>query len=142
MEIRQLAINDYDKMTQLWARANLEFKPKARDSREAIATQMAVHPDFFLGAFGNNHLIGIVILSSDMRKGWINRLAVDPANKRSGVAKALIAESEKILRASNVRIFCALIERDNKPSQNLFEDCGYARHDDILYFAKRDSDDV
>jgi len=142
MEIRKLAINDYEEIIKLWSRARLPYKPKGRDSKEAIAGQMKANPEFFLGAFEDNRLVGMVIISCDMRKGWINRLAVDPDYRNRGIAAALIAESEKILRKHGVRIFCALIEDYNAASRELFKECGYVEHRDIIYFSKRDSNEV
>jgi len=142
MEIRKITINDYEEIVRLWSKAELPFKPKGRDSKEAITAQMKANPEFFLGAFENNRLVGTIIISCDMRKGWINRLAVDPAYKRRGIAKALIAESEKILRKQGVKIICALIEDYNVISKKLFKKCGYAEHRDIVYFSKRDSKEV
>jgi ribosomal protein S18 acetylase RimI-like enzyme len=142
MEIRKLIMNDYEDITKLWSRAGLPFKTKGRDGEEAIAAQMGANPDFFLGAFEDNRLVGTVIITCDTRKGWINRLAVDPDCRWHGIAKSLIAESEKILRKQGVRIFCALIEDYNVASRKLFEKCGYVEHRDIVYFSKRDSDEV
>jgi len=142
MEIRRLGINDYEEMIRLWSRAKLPFKPKGRDSREAIEKHMSANPNFFLGAFEDNHLVGSVIISCDMRKGWINRLAVDPDYRNRGIAKALISESERVLRKHGIRIFCALIEDYNTASKELFKKCGYVEHRDIVYFRKRDSDEV
>jgi ribosomal protein S18 acetylase RimI-like enzyme len=142
MKIRVLTIKDYDEIIDLWKVAGLPFKPHGRDSREAIAWQMHENPDFFLGAFENGRLIGIVILSCDGRKGWINRLAVHPQHQRQGIAKALIVEGERILRKHGIRIFCALIEDYNEVSKNLFRKCGYVEHRDIIYFSKRDSEEI
>jgi ribosomal protein S18 acetylase RimI-like enzyme len=142
MEIRRLTINDYKEMIKLWLTAKLRFKPKGRDSREAIAVQMKANPDFFLGAFEDNHLVGTVIISCDTRKGWINRLAVHPDHRHRGIAKALIAKSERTLRKHGIRIFCVLIEDYNAISKKLFKECGYVEHRDITYFSKRDSDEI
>jgi len=142
MEIRKLAIEDYEKIIALWERARLPYKPRGRDSKEEIAKQMEASPDFFIGSFEDNRLIGVAILSSDMRKGWINHLAVDPDYRREGVAKTLIAESEKVLRKHGIKIFCVLIEDYNDVSKKLFKKRGYVEHHDIAYFSKRDSDDV
>jgi ribosomal protein S18 acetylase RimI-like enzyme len=142
MEIRKLTISDYEEITKLWSRAKLPFKPKGRDSKEAIAIEMKANPEFFMGAFEANQLIGTVIITCDMRRGWINRLAVDPGYRKRGVAKILVGESEKILRKHGVRIFCALVDDDNAASQTLFKECGYVGHWDITYFSKRDGDEV
>ena len=142
MEIRNLRINNYEDMVKLWSRAKLPFKPNGRDSKEAIEAQMKENPEFFLGAFEGSRLIGVVIISCDMRKGWINRLAVDPEYRLRGVAQALIAESEKILRKHGIKIFCALIEDYNVASKKLFKKLGYVEHRDIIYFSKRENEEV
>lgn len=142
MKIHSLKIDDYEEMVKLWSNAGLPFRPGVRDSREAIAAEMNANPEFFLGAFENTSLVGTVIISCDGRKGWINRLAVHPDYRRLSIAKALIAESERILKKRGIRIFCALIENDNVVSKNLIKKCGYAEHHDIVYFSKRESDDV
>lgn len=129
-------------MIKLWLTAKLAFKPKGRDSREAIAVQMKANPDFFLGAFEDTSLVGTVIISCDVRKGWINRLAVHPDHRHRGIAKALIAESERTLRKQGIRIFCALIEDHSAISKKLFKECGYVEHHDTTYFSKRDNDEV
>jgi ribosomal protein S18 acetylase RimI-like enzyme len=142
MEIRQIKIDDYEQLLALWSKAGLPFKPKGRDNRKAMAKEMAANPGFFLGAVLDNQLVGAVVISCDLRKGWINRLAVNPAYRGRGVAKKLIDESEKTLRKRGVRIFCALIENDNIVSKNLFKKYGYVEHHDITYFSKRDSEEV
>lgn len=139
MKIRRLTIADYGKMVNLWSEANLPFRPKGRDSKRAIAAEIEANPDFFLGAFAAGRFIGTAILSCDLRKGWINRVAVHPSYRNRGVAKILIAECEKTLRKRGIRLFCALIEDSNIESRNLFRECGYIEHKDILYFSKRDS---
>jgi ribosomal protein S18 acetylase RimI-like enzyme len=142
MEIRSLTISDYDQIVALWQKAGLSYKPEGRDRKDTIRSQMAVNPDFFLGAFEGVRLLGVLVVSTDGRRGWINRLAVDPNCRRKGVAKALISEAERILREHGMRIFCALIEDTNSGSMQLFKDCGYRAHRDIVYFSKRDSDRV
>jgi ribosomal protein S18 acetylase RimI-like enzyme len=142
MELRKLTINDYEDLISLWIASKLPFKPRGRDNKGAIAAQIKANPDFFLGAFEGNRLVGVAVLSSDIRKGWINRLAIDPACRRRGIAKALIAESERVLRKHGVKIFCALIEEYNVTSKKLFKKCGYVEHNDITYFSKRDTEEV
>jgi len=142
MEIRRLTAVDYYEIVKFWSIAQLPYKPRGRDSEQAMALEMKANPDFFLGAFEQGRLVGTVVISCDLRKGWINRLAVHPAFRTRGIARALIDESERILRKRDVRLFCVLIEGSNVASKNLFRKCGYEEHHDILYSSKRDSGDV
>ncbi len=140
MKTRTLKVSDYDRIVALWQKSGLPFKPKGRDGKEAVQAQMETNPDFFIGAFEDSRLVGVVVASTDGRRGWINRLAVDSNCRRRGVAKTLIGEAEKTLRKRGVRIFCALIEVTNAGSMRLFRNCGYTVHGNIVYFSKRDSD--
>jgi len=140
MKIRSLTIADYDRILVLWKCARLPFKPLGRDRKGAVQAQMAEDPDFFLGAFEDNRLVGVVVATSDGRKGWINRLAVDPDFRRRGLAEKLISEAENVLQKHGVRMFCALIDADNKVSKQLFRKCGYKEHRDIVYFRKKPND--
>jgi ribosomal protein S18 acetylase RimI-like enzyme len=142
MRIRALAIDDYDQMIQLWRRAGLPFRCCGRDSRRSIETQMQANPSFFLGAFEGSHLIGTVIASCDGRKGWINRLAVDPDYQRQGIAKDLVAEAEKVLQKEGIQVFSTLVFDSNEASKNLFKKCGYRELKEIKYFSKRESQEV
>jgi len=140
--IRRLTIGDCDEMIKLWERSSLPFKPKGRDSRQEIGRQMTVSPELFLGAFEGRTLVGTVVGSYDGRKGWINRLAVDPDHRRQGVARILIARIENSLREKGARIIAALVEESNLKSISLFEKLGYVTDKGILYLSKRESEDV
>jgi ribosomal protein S18 acetylase RimI-like enzyme len=142
MEIRRPTAVDYIEIGKFWSIAQLPHNPRGRDSEQAIALKLKANPDFFLGAFEQRYLVGTVVMSCDLRKGWINRLAVHPTFRTRGIARALIDESERILRKRGVRLFCVLIEGSNLASKNLFRKCGYEEHHAILYFSKRDSSDV
>lgn len=143
MEIRYLTIEDYDEMVKLWLDSGLNtVRLKGRDSRESIERQMKMFPKGFIGAFEDDKLVGVVVVTHDGRKGWINRLAVHPSYRRRGVATKLIEEAEKVLREIGINIFCALIEDWNEASMRLFEKCGYKKHSDIIYFSKRDSEEI
>ncbi len=142
MWVRRLTIHDYDDIVELWNRASLPYKPEGRDSRTSIAFEMEVNPDFFIGAYEGNRLVGTVIASWDLRKGWVNRLAVDPTYQRRGVAKTLILEAEKVLKKKGAKIICALIEDYNSGSMELFKKCGYVEDRNVIYFSKRENNKI
>jgi len=133
---------DYDLIVKLWEDSGLESRPRGRDSKKAIEAQMKANPEYFIGAFEGTKLIGAVIASDDGRKGWINRLAVDPEHRRQGVAQALVAEAEKVLRKNGIRIFTALTMDHNSASKSLFRKLGYRELDEVKYFSKKENEDT
>lgn len=94
LKIRKLTMQDYDNMLRVWNLAGLPYKPKGRDSPENTRRQMALFPEFYLGAFYEDKLVGVVIASYESRmKGWINRLAIDPEYQRQGIAEQLVKKN-------------------------------------------------
>ncbi len=136
-----LTVDDYGAILALWQRAGLDtIRPQGRDSREAFADQLA-RGQVVLGLEDAGRLVACVVLTDDTRKGWINRLAVEPDYRRQGLAARLVAEAEKELRARGIQVFAALIENENVASLSLFQREGYKTHD-VAYVSKRDGEKV
>ncbi|MCK4456369.1 MAG: GNAT family N-acetyltransferase, partial [Thermoplasmata archaeon] len=85
MEMRELTIEDYDAVIELWRESGLSHRPEGRDSRGEMERQMGLIPELFLGAFEGPVLVGVVIGTDDTRKGWVNRLTVHPDHGRKGI---------------------------------------------------------
>ncbi|OQX54528.1 MAG: hypothetical protein B5M53_05785 [Candidatus Cloacimonas sp. 4484_209] len=107
-----------------------------------LAILQKATPDLFLGAEENGRLVGVIIASTEVRKGWLNRIAVIPEERGKDIAKILTVSAEKALRKRGIKIIGLLIQKDNVVSIKLAKRMGYKEHPDILYLAKRDSDDV
>jgi ribosomal protein S18 acetylase RimI-like enzyme len=142
IKYRDLNIKDYDRMIEVWTESGLPIRPTGRDSREKVAIEMQRNPDFFIGTFDDDQLVGLVVASSDGRKGWINRLAVIPGYRGKGLGRELIRRSEQALYKSGVEILACLIMDDNTPSIRLFESEGYSHWPNVCYLRKVLREDI
>ena len=142
VRIRRLGMDDYDALLALWQRSGLHsLRPQGRDSRAAVARQLATGVQTILGLEVDGQLVGAVVATHDSRKGWINRLVVDPDHRQRGYGARLIAAAEEALREQGMRVIAALVESDNAASLALFQKVGYVEIDSgIHYLTKRDSD--
>lgn len=140
--MRRLTLADYPELIKLWKRAGLPYKPRGRDSRGHIAREISANPDFFIGIFDRDLLVGAIVATHDGRKGWLNRVAVDPDYRRQGLARRLTLAGERALRRHGIRIFGLLIHSYNKASLALAQSLGYRLHRDIFYLSKRDSESI
>jgi len=140
--IRRFKPADYSRIMNLWQEAGLPAKPSGRDSREEIERQTGLDNVAFLVADSGKNIVGTVVASHDGRKGWINRLAVDPAFRNRGVARQLVEASEAWFETCGLGIFACLIEAWNEDSMRFFEKAGYEKHAEIIYFTKRKHPDV
>jgi len=142
LTVVHLTADDYEAVRAIWEAAGLPVKPGGRDSREQFVRQMAGDLQAVIGVKQGGELVGVVLTTHDGRKGWINRLAVRPEHRRKGIARQLIDEAERTLRAQGMQIIAALIEDGNAASLELFEQAGYSDFRGIHYLTKRDSDAV
>jgi GNAT superfamily N-acetyltransferase len=140
--IRRLSIDDYDEMVRVWGVAGLPTKLNGRDSRAMITVELSRECCASYGAFEAERLVGLVITNYDGRRGWVNRLAVDPDYRGHGLASALIRECESFLSKYGEVVICGLIEELNSPSMELFEKNGYRCEPSITYWTKRPRPDL
>ena len=137
LTLHELGTGDYGEILALWGGAGLSVRPEGRDAPAAFARQMAGGRQCVLGLRDGGRLVAVAVLTHDGRKGWINRLAVDPAYRRHGLAARLIGEAERWFTEDvGLDIWAALIEGENAGSQALFDALGYRRHD-VVYVSKR-----
>jgi len=140
--IRELTIDDYDELIRVWGDTGLPFRPLGRDTHQRIEAEMQRKDTAFIGLFDGDQLIGLGLATYDGRKGWINRVAVDPDFRHRGLASRIIKECEGFLEGVGAEIIACLIEEYNTPSMALFQKHGYLYGEDIHYFSKRKSEDT
>ncbi len=142
IEYRGLRSDDWERMIHIWSVSGLRVKPQGRDSREHIAGEIARNPDWLIGAYDGDTLIGLIIGTYDGRRGCLNRLAVLPEYRHRGIARRLVELCDQRLRQAGALIVYGLIDRENDASRSLFSGLGYHLHEDILYYSKRDNPEV
>ena len=125
VQIRPLLRSDYQAMIALFQVSGLNPKTKGRDSPRSFSEQLRRNRSSYLGAFDGDRLAGVVLGTSDTRKGWINRLAVHPDYRRRSIARRLVRACERVLRQQGLKMFAALIEPENRASEAFFRSLGY-----------------
>ena len=137
IEIRTLGIADYEAVCQVWAASGIHFQTTGRESYESFSRQMASGLQAVFGAMHDDRLVGVVVVTHDGRKGWVNRLGVVPEYQRRGIGTRLVKVAEDHIHAQGLEIVAALIEHGNDASLSMFERAGYLVHN-VYYVSKRD----
>lgn len=135
--LRILGADAYAAVMGLWTAADLPVRPAGRDSPAALTRQLASGQVRLFGLFDGEQLIGAVLATHDTRRGTVNRLAIDPAYRRQGLAQRLIAACEAWFDSLGIEVWMAFIEAENAASLALFEREGYRLHENIVYASKR-----
>jgi ribosomal protein S18 acetylase RimI-like enzyme len=141
IELVSLSIADYDEIISLWERAQLKIRPLGRDSREQLARQLESQAVWLIGARSGDTLVGVVMPSHEARRGWINRLAVDPDYRQQGIGEALMGEAQSQLRVRGLDVIATTIERWNASSLALARKCGFVVDENVIYASSRTNPD-
>lgn len=128
---------DYDTIISIWEKAGLPYKIHGRDRKDRLEQEMTKgHGTFFFALEGQRE-VGVVLVTHDGRKGWINRLAVLPEYRQKGIGKYLVSQAEHWLDQQGIEIYACLVESYNDSSYRAFQKMGYVPFEGIHYLTKR-----
>jgi ribosomal protein S18 acetylase RimI-like enzyme len=134
MEIRTFTATDVEAVTALWERAGIT-RPW-NDARKDIARKQRMQPELFLVAIADARVVGTVMAGYDGHRGWVNYLAVDPASRRAGIGRALMAAAEAGLAALGCPKVNLQIRAGNDDALAFYARLGFVR-DDVVSMGKR-----
>lgn len=137
VEIVPYKTGDYPKLIDIWETAGLPYKPHGRDSEKSIEKELKRGVGKFLFALIEEVYAGVVLVTHDGRKGWINRVAVLPEYQNKGIAKQLVDAAEKWLDNQGIGIYACQIEDYNEDSLEVFKKLGYIPFEGMHYLTKR-----
>ena len=140
--IRNFQLNDYNAIVQLWKKSGLPFRAKGRDHLRKIENEIKKENAIFLVSVSKGKIIGTIFGTHDGRKGWINRLVVDPQYQKQNIGRKLVTAVEKCMSEIGIDIIACLIENNNAVSRKVFKQLGYIEHNDITYHSKRKDNDT
>ena len=139
LEICGFSKTDYTQIINLWKSTDLPAKFLGRDSEKNLSESSQKENCQIYVAKIDGKVVGTIIATDDSRKGWINRLAVDPYYRNFGIASKLIAIAESYLKKKGIKVIAVLIDGNNRKSLNLFGKSGYSEYKNIKYYTKRES---
>ena len=129
--LRPAIAADLPALRALWGRCGLH--PSRSDTDARLSSLIAFAGGLFLVAEdGNGAVVGSVMASWDGRRGWINRLAVDPSARGGGLGERPMIEAESRLAAIGCHKVNLLIDPDNAAVEGFYRRLGYGRVDLIF----------
>jgi ribosomal protein S18 acetylase RimI-like enzyme len=116
----------------------LHVEIRVRESRPAVRRQLEFNRGLSFAAFHDGRMVAVARGSLDMRRGYIDRVAVHPDFRRRGLGSLLVSRVESALWAKGGRriVVTALVEPDNPASEEMFLRLGYEKIP-VYYMRKR-----
>jgi ribosomal protein S18 acetylase RimI-like enzyme len=134
MHIRPFEPKDEEAVVSLWRRCDLVRS--WNDPRKDIRRKLGVRPDMFLVGEVDGRVVATVMAGFEGHRGWLNYLAVDPPNRRTGLAREIVAAAETLLRESGCPKINLQIRTSNPDVIAFYRRIGYTT-DDVVSMGKR-----
>ncbi len=133
MEIREMRIDDYDGVWDLWMSCkNMGFND-LDDSREGIARYLRRNPGTSFLAEEDGRTVGVILAGHDGRRGFIHHMAVAEDCRRRGIASALLDRALAALEAEGIHKAALLVFNRNGDGNAFWERQGFTAREDVTY---------
>jgi ribosomal protein S18 acetylase RimI-like enzyme len=132
--IREAREADLERVLELWSLS--ATAPSPTDEIESLHALLAVDPAALLVVEVAGELVGAVIAAWNGWRGSFFRLAVRPEHRRRGVARALVREGERRLRARGARRIDAIVSAADPTARATWRALGYECQEDRARFVR------
>lgn len=131
--LRTFTLDDYEQIVELWQKTNLHVGPS--ETREGLLHKLEHYPELFIVAVEDDRIVGSVVGGYDGRRGWANKVAVDPVMQGSGLGRQLMNELEDRLRAIGCQKLNLMVARSNAHVQHFYERLGF-EESNVIFMEK------
>src|SRR5881628_1215437 len=135
--IRPCRFEECPAVLALWERAGAI--PSPTDTLEELTRLVRAHGYGLLVAVQQGAIVGSVIGGWDGWRGNIYRLAVAPEARRHGLARRLVDDAVRVLRARGARRISALVERHEAHAVGFWDsltDVGWHRDERMMRYVR------
>lgn len=129
--IRPFRDSDEDAVVALWHACGLT-RPW-NDPHRDIARKRTVQPELFLVDEVDGVVVASAMFGYDGHRGWVNYLGVDPAFRGRGIARALMAAGEDLLRERGCPKLSLQVRSDNAGAMAFYAALGYTADRTVSY---------
>ncbi len=132
--IRECRHEDCPPVLDLWRQA--EAIPSRTDTLDDLHRLVDERSGLFLVAEQGERLVGTIIAGWDGWRGNMYRLAVLPNFRRRGIARSLVAEAERRLRAKGACRITALVVKSEEEALAFWQAIGYDHDQRMVRYVK------
>ena len=124
MIIREMTIDDYDEVYEMWQITTKRALSKA-DEKDQMERYLK----------HNGKIVGTVLAGHDGRRGFIHHMAVLPEFRRKKIGHALAQTAIQKIREQGIdktHIFCY---QNNETGQSFWRDFGFEKREDVFVYS-------
>jgi ribosomal protein S18 acetylase RimI-like enzyme len=134
VHIRPGEVSDVAAILSLWREAGVE--PSHTDDVAGLEQLIRHDPGAAIVAESGGRVVGSVVAGWDGWRGSVYRLAVAPAQRRTGLGRRLVAEAERRLTAVGARRLQAIVVESDAGATGFWRSSGWEEQVERLRFVK------
>ena len=134
MIIREMTIDDYDEVYEMWQITTKRALSKA-DEKDQMERYLKHNAGMSQVAVVDGKIVGTVLAGHDGRRGFIHHMAVLPEFRRKKIGHALAQTAIQKIREQGIdktHIFCY---KNNETGQSFWRDFGFEKREDVFVYS-------
>ena len=133
MIIRQMVIEDYKQVYDLWIHTTGMGLNNLDDSEEGIAKFLKRNPSTCFVAEQEGKIIGVILAGHDGRRGFIYHTTVNQEYRKQGIGKALADHALDALEKEGIHKVALVVFDRNQLGNAFWENQGFTIRNDLVY---------
>ena len=134
MNIREMKIEDYDKVFALWKTIKGFGIRSVDDSKEGIERFLKWNPGLSVVAEENDKIIGAILCGSDGRRGCLYHVCVHKDYRRQGIGKSMVVWCMEKLKELQINKVSLIAFTQNDVGNAFWKEIGWTKREDLNYF--------
>lgn len=133
MKIRLMKLDDYEEIHKLCMSCVGMGLNNLDDSKGGIKRFLQRNPDTCFVAEIKDVIVGVIMVGSDGRRGYIYHTAVNPQYRKQGIAKSLVDSAMTALQKIGINKVALVVFERNENGNDFWEKLGFTARDDLIY---------
>ena len=134
MNIREMKIEDYDKVYELWKTIKGFGIRSVDDSREGIERFLKWNPGLSVVAEVDGTIVGAILCGSDGRRGCLYHVCVHKDYRRQGIGKTMVVWCMEKLKELQINKVSLIAFTQNDIGNAFWKEIGWTKREDLNYY--------
>lgn len=129
--IREMTMEDYDQVYDLWTDIKGFGIRSIDDSREGVERFLRRNPSTSVVAVQNGHIIGNILCGHDGRTGCLYHVCVEKGYRKHGVGYRMVQAAMKALQQEGVSKISLIAFKENQEGNAFWQGIGWNKRQDV-----------
>ena len=134
MNIREMKIEDYEKVFALWKTIKGFGIRSVDDSREGIERFLKWNPGLSVVAEQDGEIVGAILCGSDGRRGCLYHVCVHKDYRRQGIGKTMVIWCMEKLKELQINKVSLIAFTKNDVGNAFWKEIGWTKREDLNYY--------